>query len=82
MALKLRLAGAADKIKSLHWAFRPRRRPQADSFKRRLGSGMLITRKAWEASQVPEVQGLAPAPMVLVVLAWAAWETWVDAASV
>ena len=68
MALKLRPAAAADKNDQF-----PTERPlQAASFKRWLGSGMLITRKAWEASQAPEVQELAPAPMVRAVLAWAA----------
>ena len=49
MALKLRPAGAADKIENLHWAFRRRRRPRADSFKRWLGctdhNGLNMIRK-------------------------------------
>jgi hypothetical protein len=41
MALKLRPAGAAIKIEDFHRAFRPKRRPRADSFKRWLDGAIL-----------------------------------------
>ena len=42
MALKLRPAGATDKIEGFHWAFRQVWRPRADSFKRWLDGRVLI----------------------------------------
>jgi hypothetical protein len=41
VALKLRPAGATDKIESLHWTFRQEWRPRADSFKRMLGRAFI-----------------------------------------
>jgi len=55
--LKLRPAGAADKIENLHWAFRRRRRPQADSFKRALGFGIDETHDGRSRLVTPSLAG-------------------------